>query len=105
VSLYDLECLEDRPLFEEFAVVLRAFPVVAATDILGRKMSAAVPTPAARCCRIGVDRSCQLVMATVADVAKGVEMEVLRSTRRNQVPRRVSPQGLKEWRVDLTSAV
>jgi hypothetical protein len=78
VSLHDLERLENRPLFEELTVVLRAFPVVAATDILGRKMSGAVPTPAAWRRRIRVDRSCQLVMAAVADVAKSVEMAVLR---------------------------
>ncbi len=107
VSLHDLECLEDRPLFQEFAVVLRALPVVAATDILGRKMSAAIPTPAARCCRIGVDRSCQLVVAPVADVAKAVEMAVLRLDESEpRVPERVSPvQGLKEGWVDLASAV
>ena len=78
MSFHDLERLEDWPLFEELTVVLRALPVVAATDILGRKMSAARPTPAAWCRRIRVDRSCQLVMATVADVAKSVEMAVLR---------------------------
>jgi hypothetical protein len=45
MSLHDLEYLENRPLFEQLAVVLCALPVVAATDILGRKMSAAIPTP------------------------------------------------------------
>jgi hypothetical protein len=107
MSLHDLERLEDRPLFQELAVVLRALPVVAATDILGRKMSAAIPTPAAWCRRIRVDRSCQLVMAAVADVAKAVEMAVLRLDESEpRVPERVSPvEGLKEWRVDLTSAI
>jgi hypothetical protein len=94
-------------LFEELAVVLRTLPVVTATDILGRKMSGAIPTPAAWCCRIRVDRSCQLVMAAVADVAKAVEMAVLRLDQSEpRVPERVSPvEGLKEWRVDLTSAI
>src|SRR5947208_957181 len=107
MSLHDLECLQDRPLFEELAVVLRALPVVAATDILGRKMSGAIPAPAARCRRIGIDRSCQLVMAAVADVAKGVEMAVLRFDESEpRVPERVTPvEGLEERRVDLTSAV
>ena len=107
MSLHDLERLEDRPLFQELAVVLRALPVVAATDILGRKMSAARPTPAAWCCRIGVDRGCQLVMTAVADVAKAIEMAVLRLDESEPgVPERVSPvQGLKEWRIDLTSAI
>jgi hypothetical protein len=85
VSLHDLERLENRPLFEELAVVLRTLPVVAATDILGRKMSAAIPTPAAWSRLIRVDRSCQLVMTAVADIAKAVEMTVLRLTSRNQV--------------------
>jgi hypothetical protein len=94
-------------LFEELTVVLRALPVVAATDILGRKMSRSIPTPAAWCCRIRVDRSCQLVMAAVADIAKAVEMAVLRlDESKPRVPERVSPvQGLEERRVDLTSAV
>jgi hypothetical protein len=107
MSLHDLERLEDRPLFQELAVVLRALPVVASTDILGRKMSAAIPTPAAWRHRIRVDRSCQLVMAAVADVAKAVEMAVLRLDESEpRVPERVSPvEGLKEWRVDLTSAI
>jgi hypothetical protein len=107
VSLHDLERLENRPLFEELAVVLRALPVVAATDILGRKMSCAIPTPAAWCRRIRVNRSCQLVMTAVTDVAKAVEMAVLRlDESKPGVPERVSPvQGLKECRVDLTSAV
>ena len=107
MSLYDLERLEDRPLFEKLAVVLRALPVVAATDILGRKMSAARPTPAAWCCRIRVNRSCQLVMTAVADIAKAVEMAVLRlDESKPRVPERVSPvQGLEERRVDLTGAV
>src|SRR5439155_4256566 len=107
VSLHDLERLENRPLFEELAVVLCALPVVAATDILGRKMSAAIPTPAAWCRRIRVDRSCQLVMTAVTDVAKGVEMAVLRLDESEpRVPERMGPvQGLEERRVDLTSAV
>jgi hypothetical protein len=71
VSFHDLERLENRPLFQELTIILRALPVVAATDILGRKMSAARPTPAAWCRRIRVDRSCQLVMAAVADVSEG----------------------------------
>jgi hypothetical protein len=106
VSFHDLERLENRPLFQELTIILRALPVVAATDILGRKMSAARPTPAAWCRRIRVDRSCQLVMAAVADVAKAVEMAVLRlDESKPRVPERVSPvQGLKEWRIDLTSA-
>ena len=98
MSLHDLECLEDRALLQEFAVVLRALPVVAATDILGRKMSGAIPTPAAWCCRIGVDRRCQLVMTAVTDVAKAIEMAVLRLDESEPgVPERVSPvQGLEE---------
>ena len=78
MSLDDLERLENRPVFEELAVVLRALPVVAATGILGSKMTDAIPTPAAWCCRIRVDRRCQPVMAAVADVAKAVEMAVPR---------------------------
>jgi hypothetical protein len=107
MSLHDLERLENRPLFQELAVVRRALPVVAATDILGRKMSGAIPTPAAWCRRIRLDRSCQLVMAAIADVAKAVEMAVLRLDESEpRVPERVSPvEGLKEWRVDLTSAI
>ena len=31
-----------------------------------------VPTPAARCCGIGVDGRCQLVVAAVAHVAKAI---------------------------------
>jgi hypothetical protein len=92
VSLHDLECLEDRPLFQELAVVLCALPVVAATDILGRKMSAAIPAPAASCCRIGVDHRCQLVMTAVTDVAKAIEMAILRlDESKPGVPERVSP--------------
>jgi hypothetical protein len=107
VSFHDLERLEDWPLFEELTVVLRAFPVVAATDILGRKMSGAIPTPAAWCRRIRVDRSRQLVMAAVADVAKAVEMTILRlDESKPGVPERVSPvEGLKERRIDRTSAI
>jgi hypothetical protein len=107
VSFHDLERLENGRLLEELTVVLRALPVVAATDILGRKMSGAIPTPAAWCRRIRVDRSCQLVMTAVADVAKSVEMAVLRlDESKPRVPERVSPvQGLKEWRIDLTSAI
>jgi hypothetical protein len=48
-------------------------------------MSAAIPTPAAWSRLIRVDRSCQLVMTAVADIAKAVEMTVLRLTSRNQV--------------------
>src|SRR2546430_13872582 len=90
---------EDRALVEEGAVVLCALPVVAAADIRGRRMSGAIPTPAAWCCRIGVDRRCQLVMTAVADVAKAIEMAVLRLDESEPgVPERVSPvQGLKEF--------
>jgi hypothetical protein len=37
-----------------------------------------IPTPAAECCGIEVDGRCQLVVATVAHVAKAVQMSVLR---------------------------
>jgi hypothetical protein len=80
---------------------------VAATGILGWNMTYGVPTPAAGCCGIGVDGSCQLVMTTVADVAKAVEMPILRLDQPEpRVPQRVSPvQGVEQRRVDLTSAV
>jgi hypothetical protein len=47
VSLDDLERLENRPLCEEFGVILRALTVVAATRILGWQMTDGIPTPAA----------------------------------------------------------
>ena len=107
VSLHDLERLENRPLCQELRVILGALTVVAATGILGWKMTNRIPTPAARCCGIGVDRSCQLVVATVAHVTKGVEVSVLRLDQPEPgVPQRVSPvQGLEQRRVDLASAV
>ncbi len=80
---------------------------MAATGILGWKMTDRIPTPAAGCCHIEVDRRCQLVVAPVAHVAKGVEMAVLRLDEPEpRVPKRVSPvQGLEQRRVDLASAV
>jgi hypothetical protein len=107
VSLDNLERLENRPLCEELGVILRALTVVAATRILGWKMTDGTPTPAAGCCGIGVDGRCQLVVATVAHVAKAVEMSVLRLDEPEpRVPKRVGPvQGLEQRRVDLTSAV
>src|SRR6266511_769728 len=107
VSLHDLERLEYRPLLENLAVILRALTVVAATGILGWKTSDGVPTPAARCRGVGIDGRCQLVVATVAHVAKAVEVSVLRLDEPEpRVPERVGPaQGLEERRVDLTRAV
>jgi 4a-hydroxytetrahydrobiopterin dehydratase len=107
VSLYDLERLENRPLRQELGVILRALAVVAAARILGWKMSDGIPAPAARCCGIGVDGGCQLVVATVAHVAKAVEMSVLRLDEPEpRVPERVGPaQGLEQRRVHLASAV
>src|SRR6266511_540889 len=107
VLLHHLERLQNRPLLEELAVILRAFTVVAATGILGWKTGDGVPTPAARCSGVGVDGRCQLVVATVAHVAKAVEVSVLRLDEPEpRVPERVSPvQGLEQRRVDLASAV
>src|SRR5712691_11296118 len=70
-------------------------------------MTDRIPTPAAGCCGIGVDRGCQLVVAPVAHVAKGVEMAVLRLDEpERRVPKRVGPvQGLEQRRVDLARAV
>jgi hypothetical protein len=107
VSLDNLERLEHRPQCEEPGVVLRALTVVAATRILGWKMTNGIPTPAAGCGGIGVDGRCQLVVATVVHVAKAVEMSVLRLDQPEpRVPKRMSPvQGLEQRRVDLTRAV
>jgi len=107
VSRDDLERLEHRPQCEELGVVLRALAVVAATRILGWKMSDDTPTPAAGCSGIEVDGRCQLVVATVAHVAQADEMSVLRLDEPEpRVPQRVGPvQGLEQRRVDLTSAV
>src|SRR5712691_7089878 len=107
VLLHHLERLQNRPLLEELAVILRALTVVAATGILGWKTGDGVPTPAAGCCGIGVDGRCHLVVATVAHVAKAVEMSVLRLDEPEpRVPQRVGPvQGLEQRRVDLPSAV
>jgi hypothetical protein len=107
VSLDNLERLENWPLCQELGVVLRALTVVATTNILDRKMTDGIPTPAAGCCGIGVDGSRQLVVATVAHVAKAVEMSVLRLDEPEPgVPQRVSPvQGLEQRRVHITSAV
>ncbi len=107
MSLHNLKRLEDRPLFEKLGVILRALTVVAATRILGWKMTDRIPTPAAGRCGIGVDGRCQLVVATVAHVAKAVEMSVLLLDEPEpRVPKRVGPvQGLEQGRVDLTSAV
>jgi len=65
------------------------------------------PSATAGCCGIGVDGRCQLVVATVAHVAKAVEMSVLLLDEPEpRVPKRVGPvQGLEQGRVDLTSAV
>jgi hypothetical protein len=106
VSLNNLERLENRPLREELGVILRTLTVVAATRILGRKMTDVTPTPAAGCCGSGVDGRCHLVVAAVAHVAKAVEMSVLRLDEPEpRVPKRVGPvQGL-EQRVNLTRAV
>jgi hypothetical protein len=106
VSLDDLERLENRPLCQELGVILRALTVVAATNVLGWKMTDGIPTPAAGCCGIGVDGSCQLVVATVAHVAKAIEVSILRLDEPEPgVPQRVSPvQGLEQRRVHLTSA-
>jgi hypothetical protein len=94
-------------LFEELGVILCAFTVVTATGILGWKMTDGIPTPAAWCCGIGVDRRRQLVVAPVAHVAKGVELSVLRLDEPERgVPKRVGPvQGLEQRRVDLTRAI
>jgi hypothetical protein len=107
VSLDNLERLENRPLCEELGVILRALTVVAAARILAWKMTDGRPTPAAGCRGIGVDGRCQLVVATVAHVAKAVEMAVLRLDEPEpRVPKRVGPaQGLEQRRVDLPSAV
>ena len=92
VSLDNLERLENRPLCEELGVILRALTVVAATNILEWQMTDGIPTPAAGCCGMGVDGSCQLVVATVAHVAKAVEMSVLRLDEpERRIPQRVSP--------------
>jgi hypothetical protein len=77
VSLHNLERLENRPLCQELAVVLRALTVVAATGILGWKATDGIPPPAAGRCGIAVDRGGELVVATVAYVAKAVEMSIL----------------------------
>jgi hypothetical protein len=107
VPLDNLERLENRPLREELGVILRALSVVAATRILGWMMTDGIPTPAAGCGGIGVDGRCQLVVATVAHVAKAVEMSVLRLDKPEpRVPKRMSPaQGLEQRRVDLPRAV
>src|SRR5712691_5129961 len=107
VSLNNLERLENRSLCEELGVILRALTVVAATRILGWKMTDRAPTPAAGCCGIGVDSGCHLVVATVAHVAKAVEMSVLRLDEPEpRVPKRVGPvQGLEQRRVDLPRVV
>ena len=47
VSLHNLERLENRPLCQELAVVLRARTVVAATGILGWKTTSSGPRTAA----------------------------------------------------------
>jgi len=78
VSLDNLQRLLNRPLCEQLGVILRALTVVAATRILGWKMTDGIPTPAAGCGGIAVDGRCQLVVATVVHVAKAVEMSVLR---------------------------
>src|SRR6266511_714149 len=72
-----------------------------------RTLTDGIPTPAAGCCGIGVDGRCQLVVATVAHVAKAVEMSVLGLDEPEpRVPKRVGPvQGLDQRRVDLTRAV
>jgi hypothetical protein len=107
VSLDNLERLEDRPLCQQLAVVLRALTVVAATRVLGWKVTDGIPTPTPGCCGIEVDRGGQLVVAAVARVAKAVELSVRRLDEPEpRVPQRVSPvQGLEQRRVDLTSAV
>src|SRR5712691_9913486 len=70
-------------------------------------MTDGIPTPAAGYCGIGVDGRCHLVVATVAHVAKAVEMSVLRLDEPEpRVPKRVGPvQGLEQRRVDLPRAV
>jgi hypothetical protein len=78
VALDDLKRLKNRPLCQEIGVVLGALPVLAVARILGWKMSNGIPTPAARCCGVSVDGSCQLVVTTVAHMTKAVEMSVLR---------------------------
>jgi hypothetical protein len=80
---------------------------VAATNILGWKMTGGIPTPVAGCRGIGANGGWQLVVATVAHVAKAVEVAVLRLNEPEpRVSKRVSPvQGLEQRRVDLTSAV
>ena len=90
VSRDDLERLEHRPQCEELGVVLRALAVVAATRILGWKMSDDTPTPAAGCSGIEVDGRCQLVVATVAHVAQADARQRPRNREqaRNQVWRR-----------------
>jgi hypothetical protein len=91
VPLDNLERLEHRPLCEELGVILRALTVVAATRILGWKMTDGTPTPAAGCCGIGVDGRCHLVVAPVAHVAQAVEMSVLRLDEPEpRVPKRVA---------------
>ena len=104
VSLDNLERLENRLLCEELGVILRALTVVAATRILGWKMTDGIPTPAAGC---AVDGRCHLMVATVAHVAQAVEMSVLRLDEREpRVPKRVGlVEGLEQGRVDLPRAV
>jgi hypothetical protein len=107
VPLDNLERLEHRPLCEELGVILRALTVVAATRILGWKMTDGTPTPAAGRCGIGVDGGRHLVVAPVAHVAQAVEMSVLRLDEpKPRVPKRVRPvQGLEQRRVGLPRAV